>query len=70
MSHAFRRAIEPLKGLFGMAKGSTFRIELGLSDVKVKRVEVDRFGDYHIGHPLKAGHLCATTISGFRSHNL
>ncbi|MFQ5799218.1 MAG: ISL3 family transposase [Bacteroidota bacterium] len=31
-----------------MAKGSTFRVELGLSDIKVKRVEVDHIGDYHI----------------------
>jgi hypothetical protein len=30
-----------------MAK-STFPVELGLSDIKIKRVEVDRFGDYHI----------------------
>ena len=30
-----------------MAK-STFPVELGLSDIKIKRVEVDRCGDYHI----------------------
>ena len=30
-----------------MAK-STFPVELGLSDIQIKRVEVDRCGDYHI----------------------
>ena len=32
---------------FGVAQGNTFPIELGLSDVKIKRVVVDRLGDYH-----------------------
>jgi transposase len=33
---------------FGVAQGNTFPIELGLSDVKIKRVVVDRLGEYHI----------------------
>ena len=32
----------------GVAQGNTFPIELGLSDVKIKRVVVDRLGEYHI----------------------
>ncbi len=31
-----------------MAQGNTFPIELGLSDVKIKRVVVDRLGDDHL----------------------
>src|SRR6266478_2560012 len=33
---------------FGVAQGNTFPIELGLSDVKIRRVVVDRLGEYHI----------------------
>jgi hypothetical protein len=33
---------------FGVAQGNTFPIELGLSAVKIKRVVVDRLGDYHL----------------------
>jgi len=45
---------------FGVAQGNTFPIELGLSDVKIKRVVVDRLGDYHLYASCTARSTCCS----------